>query len=181
MKAWVSSGLGHPLFVSAIARSIDGAVLHALEAKALLEPGVISWDDFRSLGAVLMARRIVVVCPPHQCRPAASIPPYPSICVRSDDITEIEACLASEGQRISPEAALAIIHVPVCGDPRISPTERRIASLIARSATTKEIAAALKTERKSVENHRANIMRKLHLRDAAGVTRWAIREGIAEA
>jgi DNA-binding NarL/FixJ family response regulator len=56
--------------------------------------------------------------------------------------------------------------------------EREVLQLIAEGSTTKEIAARLGVSGKTVEWHRTQIMRKLELRSVAGLTRYAIREGL---
>lgn len=59
--------------------------------------------------------------------------------------------------------------------------EREILQLVAESYTTKEIAAKLSISPKTVDNHRTNLMRKLNLHDVAGLTRYALEQGIVSA
>lgn len=59
--------------------------------------------------------------------------------------------------------------------------EREILQLVAESHTTKEIAAKLAISAKTVDNHRTNLMRKLNLHDVAGLTRYALEQGIVAA
>ena len=56
--------------------------------------------------------------------------------------------------------------------------EREVLTLIARGLTTKEIAATLDIGPRTVETHRANLMRKLGVKSVALLTQVAIREGI---
>jgi DNA-binding CsgD family transcriptional regulator len=63
---------------------------------------------------------------------------------------------------------------------RLSPRERVIVQLIAEGRTTKEIAARLHISGKTVETHRGNILRKLGLRSAVDLVRYAIRNKIIE-
>jgi DNA-binding NarL/FixJ family response regulator len=56
--------------------------------------------------------------------------------------------------------------------------EREVLTLIARGLTTKEIAASLDIGPRTVETHRANLMRKLGVKSVALLTQVAIREGI---
>ncbi len=58
--------------------------------------------------------------------------------------------------------------------------EREILQLIAESNSTKEIAKLLKISVKTAENHRTNLMRKLDLHNVAGLTRYAINNGLVE-
>ncbi len=51
-------------------------------------------------------------------------------------------------------------------------------SLIAEGYTNAEIAARLEISSRTVETHRANLMRKLGLRTLAEVIRYALRRGI---
>ena len=59
--------------------------------------------------------------------------------------------------------------------------EREILQLVAESHTTKEIAVKLSISAKTVDNHRTNLMRKLNVHDVAGLTRYALENGIVEA
>lgn len=56
--------------------------------------------------------------------------------------------------------------------------EREVLTLIARGLSTKEIAADLDIGARTVETHRANLMRKLGVKSVALLTQVAIREGI---
>jgi DNA-binding NarL/FixJ family response regulator len=59
--------------------------------------------------------------------------------------------------------------------------ERGVVQLIAEGHTNKHIANILNISLKTVETHRAAIMRKLNLSSAAGLVRYAIRNRIVEA
>jgi len=67
------------------------------------------------------------------------------------------------------------------GQPAVTPRERQIIQLLAEGKSNKESAAALGVSVKTIEAHRANIMRKLHLRSASDLVRYAIRNNIAQA
>lgn len=58
--------------------------------------------------------------------------------------------------------------------------ERQVLKLIAEGRTNKEIADYLYISAKTVEKHRANLMRKLDLHNAAAVTAFAIEKGLVE-
>jgi DNA-binding NarL/FixJ family response regulator len=62
--------------------------------------------------------------------------------------------------------------------PHLTAREREIIQLVAQGLSSKEIAAQLKVSSRTVENHRANIMNKLNIRDAVGLTRYAIKAGL---
>jgi len=55
--------------------------------------------------------------------------------------------------------------------------EKEVLKLIAEGKTSKEIASLLFISIYTVNNHRANINKKLHLRKTADLVRYAIREG----
>ena len=58
--------------------------------------------------------------------------------------------------------------------------ELEVLKLVARGLSTKEIASKLDISGRTVETHRANLMRKLNLRSVALLTQLAIREGLIE-
>jgi DNA-binding NarL/FixJ family response regulator len=62
----------------------------------------------------------------------------------------------------------------------LTPREDEVVKLIAEGYSTKRIADALTISPKTVEGHRANIMRKLGMRDRTQLTRYAIRVGLIE-
>jgi DNA-binding NarL/FixJ family response regulator len=55
--------------------------------------------------------------------------------------------------------------------------EREVLKLIAEGISNKEIAELLFISIRTVENHRANIMRKLKIRQTANLVKYAIRKG----
>jgi len=58
--------------------------------------------------------------------------------------------------------------------------EREILQHIAEGRTSPQIAKALFISKKTVENHRANIMEKLDIHDTAGLVRYAIKIKLVE-
>lgn len=62
----------------------------------------------------------------------------------------------------------------------LTPREEEVVKLVAEAHTTKQIAAILHLSEKTVENHRANAMRKLGMRDRVELVRYAIRRGLIE-
>jgi DNA-binding NarL/FixJ family response regulator len=56
--------------------------------------------------------------------------------------------------------------------------EREILAMIAAGLSNKRIAVQLKRSVKTIEKHRANLMRKLHLHNVADVTRFAMQSGL---
>ncbi len=64
---------------------------------------------------------------------------------------------------------------------RLTSREREIVQLLAEARTSKEIAAKLGVSVKTIEAHRANVMRKLNLHSVAELVRYAVRNKIIEA
>ena len=60
----------------------------------------------------------------------------------------------------------------------LSSREREVLQLVAEGKSSVEIAALLHLSGRTVETHRRRIMDKLAIRSVAGLTRYAIREGI---
>ena len=66
------------------------------------------------------------------------------------------------------------------GEEDLTPREEEIVKLVAEAHTTRQIAEILHLSEKTVENHRANAMRKLGMRDRVELVRYAIRRGLIE-
>jgi len=60
----------------------------------------------------------------------------------------------------------------------LSSREREVLQLVAEGHTTKEIAETLNLSTKTIDSHREHIMQKLGIRNIAGLTKYAIREGM---
>ena len=63
---------------------------------------------------------------------------------------------------------------------RLSSREIEVLQQIAEGAPNKQIASELGISIKTVEKHRDHLMQKLDIHDTAGLTRYAIEEGIIE-
>ena len=63
---------------------------------------------------------------------------------------------------------------------RLSPRELEVLQLVAEGDANKEVAAELGISLKTVEKHRHNLMQKLQIHHTAGLTRYAIDQGIIE-
>lgn len=63
---------------------------------------------------------------------------------------------------------------------RLTERELEVLKLVARGDTTKEIAARFDISTRTVETHRANIMRKLELGSVALLTQFALRQGLID-
>lgn len=64
---------------------------------------------------------------------------------------------------------------------RLTPREHEVLQMAAQSSTSSEIAHALSISPRTVEMHRANLMRKLSLRSQGDLVRFAIRNKIIPA
>jgi DNA-binding NarL/FixJ family response regulator len=63
---------------------------------------------------------------------------------------------------------------------RLSSREVEVLQLIAEGKSNKQVAAELGVSFKTVDKHRQHLMSKLNIHDVAGLTRYAISEGIIE-
>jgi len=63
-------------------------------------------------------------------------------------------------------------------DEHLTAREREVLQLVSEGWSTKEIAASLHLSAKTVDSHRGRIMNKLDIHNMAGLTKYAIREGL---
>jgi DNA-binding NarL/FixJ family response regulator len=63
---------------------------------------------------------------------------------------------------------------------RLSSREVEVLQLIAEGKPNKQVAAELGVSFKTVDKHRQHLMAKLNIHDVAGLTRYAVTEGIIE-
>ncbi len=80
---------------------------------------------------------------------------------------------------------LLVVRLPERGgtgkrDDVLTPRELEVLKLVAEGHSSQQIAATLVISVKTVERHRANIIKKLGVRDRVGLTRYAIRRGLIE-
>ncbi len=64
---------------------------------------------------------------------------------------------------------------------KLTTREREILQLIAEGNTTKDVANKLNISAKTADTHRTNVMNKLNIHDIAGLTRFAMQNGLIEA
>jgi len=62
----------------------------------------------------------------------------------------------------------------------LSPRERQVLQLLAEGKKTREVAALLCVSIKTAESHRARIMKKLGIKETAGLVRYALRQGVTQ-
>jgi len=61
---------------------------------------------------------------------------------------------------------------------QLTPKQREVLQLLAEGKSNKEVACELVISSKTVEAHRAQIMEKLSIYSLAGLTKYAVREGL---
>lgn len=61
---------------------------------------------------------------------------------------------------------------------QLTPREREVLQMVADGASSKEIAYQLKLSVKTVDTHRRQVMEKLRIYSVAGLTHYAIRQGV---
>jgi DNA-binding NarL/FixJ family response regulator len=85
---------------------------------------------------------------------------------------------------LSPSAQQALIRDVLergeQAESELTPREEEIVKMVAEANTSREIAQMLHLSEKTVENHRANAMKKLGMRDRVELVRYAIRQGLIE-
>ena len=79
------------------------------------------------------------------------------------------------------EALLKNLLRPTPKDSVLTDRERHVVQLLAEGRSNKEVATALEISAKTVESHRAAIMRKLEINSVTELVRYAIRNKIIEA
>ena len=106
---------------------------------------------------------------------------------READVALVEAVRAvSRGEPFMTNAAEASLVREWMADDSsgpaepLTPREREVLKLIAEAYTNKAIGEMLHLSEKTVESHRANLMRKLGMRDRVELVRYAIRRGLIE-
>jgi DNA-binding NarL/FixJ family response regulator len=96
---------------------------------------------------------------------------------RQADAVLVQAVRAVRaGERFLPEA----VRESLRPEP-LTPREQEVLKLIAEAHTNREIGELLHLAEKTVESHRANLLRKLGMRDRVELVRYAIRRGLVEA
>lgn len=102
--------------------------------------------------------------------------------LKSDDRTEfynaLKAVSAGEKYYSSKTKNVVFENEMEHHNSKLSAREIEIIKLVVAEKTNKEIAADLFLSEKTVENHRANIMLKMDVKNVAGLVRKAINQGI---
>jgi DNA-binding NarL/FixJ family response regulator len=99
----------------------------------------------------------------------------------ADDLVQAIRHVSRGGMYVGAGPARAVVEAclaGVTGRRTLSPREREVLRLVAEGKTTKQAAALLGVSVRTVDAHRAHIMRTLGIHDTAGLVRYAVREGL---
>jgi DNA-binding NarL/FixJ family response regulator len=183
--------------VEIVAEVSDG--LGAVEAARTLKPDIAVIDiSMPGMNGLEATRRIIVAAPGVKvlCLSMHSDPRFVDAALRSgahgyllkecaleDLVSAIHAVIASQIY-VSPGLAAAVLggYGALEGKrsalSRLTPREREILQLLAEGYSGRNIAERLHVSVKTVGTHREHLMRKLGTDSVAGLTKFAIREGL---
>lgn len=96
-------------------------------------------------------------------------------------IVAIRAVVAG-GTYLHPGLSQMLVDAYVSGtevqpDP-LSPRERQVLQLLAEGKKTREVSELLSISIKTAESHRTRMMKKLGIKETAGLVRYALRQGV---
>jgi len=103
-----------------------------------------------------------------------------------DELCRAIRTLAGKQVYLSPAVAGGVVEASLglapakgaAGAAALTPRQREVLQLLAEGLNTKQTAARLHLSIKTVETHRAQIMKRLGCQGVADLTRYAIREGL---
>lgn len=85
----------------------------------------------------------------------------------------------------SPEIAGRVLAgqgmTPKNASPALTRREEEVVAMVAEGYTNKQIAQAMRVSERTALSHRQNLMAKLRIHNVAGLTRYAVAEGIVSA
>ena len=174
--------------------AIELALRHKPDILVLdvIMPGVGGIEVLRRLGGSLPAMKVLIFSgkqEPHIVRALmqAGIHGFVN---KNGPLSELRKALEALSlgntwfnEDFSRTVRLALASPSFLGDgmiDQLTPREREISVLIAQSHSSKEVAGRLNISIKTAENHRANLMRKLGVRDVAGLVRFVVRQGLVD-
>lgn len=107
--------------------------------------------------------------------------------LKSFEARELIAALravARGGVYLPPGLSQAVVeayisHAEIQADP-LSPRERQVLQLLAEGKKTREVATLLCVSVKTAESHRTRLMKKLGLKETAGIVRYALQQGLTQ-
>src|SRR5687768_5097298 len=102
-----------------------------------------------------------------------------------DELAEALRSVAAGGRYVSPPVAASLTRDRAAGgragsgaSDGLSGREREVLQLLAEGKSVKQIALALGISTKTVETHRSHVKEKLGIDSVAGLTKYALREGL---
>jgi two-component system, NarL family, response regulator NreC len=104
----------------------------------------------------------------------------------SSDLAQALKEVAQGHTYVSPGVAEILVETLLHNDnqdgPRdpLTPQEQQVLQLVAEGNTSKRMADILGIGTKTAESHRSRLMDKLHVRNTAGLVRYAVRNGLVE-
>jgi DNA-binding NarL/FixJ family response regulator len=173
----------------------------AVKAALELAPDVVAMDvSMPGLSGIEAARQIVAQNPAirilclsmHRERQylQAALEAGASGYVLKDDAPDVVIaairCVAAGGTYLCPEMTAAAVeeyrtnligHRPAI-DQILTHREREVLQLVAEGWTSQEIAAELFISERTVATHRQHLSEKLDIKSVAGLTKYAIRQGL---
>ena len=197
VKALVNDLVGYAV----VGEVDDGAQL--LEAAERLHPDIILLDlSMRHTGGLEALRQLKAVLPLSKVL-ILSMHTDPQLIMQTlesgahgyllKDTSAVELELALEALRsdvryLSPAIAHTVINQALNRSPdavtqqvknhNLTERQLEILRLIVRGKSTREIASGLSLSIKTVETHRSQVMKRLHIFDVAGLVLFAVREQI---
>jgi DNA-binding NarL/FixJ family response regulator len=179
-----------------VAEAADGRV--ALDLAMEIKPDVMVTEiSLPSLNGINLAERVLDECPSIRILALSRYSSSGQVSqmlragargyvLKDADPDELFSALGAvcQGQTfLSPNAATSLVEDYVSGGDGngrsgLSPREREVLQLMAEGLSTKQIARKLFVSVKTVETHRRHIMQKLEIHSVAGLTKYAIREGL---
>jgi len=100
-----------------------------------------------------------------------------------DELLQAIWCVSRGEMYLTPSISSTLVQALLSKDnspAAITGRERQVLQLIAEGKTTKEIASILGISVRTAESHRSNLMERLNIHEAAGLVRYAVRNGLIE-
>ena len=149
-------------------------------------PGLNGVDAAREIGAALPGVGLILLSGLTQERIVrdairAGVRGFVVKTEAANELVEAIREVSRGGMYVSPGPARAVVDACLAGakgPDTLSAREREVLRLVAEGKTTKQAAALLGVLVRTVDAHRASIMRRLGIHDTAGLVRYAIRQGL---
>ncbi len=105
------------------------------------------------------------------------------IALYSDSVEQLRSCVRTvlKGERCVTSNEVHYSREPRFRSGGLTTREQQVLALLWEGMCSKEIAAALRLSVRTVENHRARMMRRVESRSVAELLRYGIRQGVIHA